>query len=135
MPTFHDSVDDAAEAQQALRGLAHATHALKDSRQIYDLLGSLSMAASSLQQVLHQLGSLHDRPNGRRPIVDGDARAGRAAAYQVAWELHRAGEMMRQVAATLDHAHEVEGKIAYDLREAPGIEVAHRQPVGRSIEL
>lgn len=108
---------------------------MKDTQNIYDVLGSLSIAASSLQQVLHQLGTLHDLPNGRRPVIDGDARAGRAAAYQVSWELHRAGEMMRQVAATLDHAHEIEGTIAYDRREASGIEGTHRQPAGRSIEL
>ena len=35
MPTFEDPVADADEAQQALRGLAHATRSIDDPRQIY----------------------------------------------------------------------------------------------------
>jgi hypothetical protein len=32
MPTFHDAAPDAAEAQQALRGPAHATRTINDPR-------------------------------------------------------------------------------------------------------
>ena len=35
MPTFQDPASDAAEAQQALRGLAHATRTINDPRDIY----------------------------------------------------------------------------------------------------
>jgi len=54
MPTFENPSADAAEAQQALRGLAHATRLIDDPRQIYSILGSLSTAAASLAQSLHQ---------------------------------------------------------------------------------
>jgi hypothetical protein len=34
MPTFQDPAANAAEAQQALRGLAHATRTINDPREI-----------------------------------------------------------------------------------------------------
>ena len=119
MPTFGDAAADAAEAQQALRGLAHATRTIDDPDQIYTVLGSLSTAAASLEQTLHQLGAFHDGPDRERAWLNGDERAGRAASHQVSWELHRAGEILRQVAAALDHAHEVEAQIAYEHRDVP----------------
>lgn len=39
MPTFEDPVAEADEAQQALRGLAHATRAIDSPRQIYPNCG------------------------------------------------------------------------------------------------
>ena len=119
MPTFDDAAADAAEAQQALRGLAHATRTIDDPRQIYAVLGSLSTAAVSLEQTLHHLGAFHDGPARQRAWLNGDERAGHAASHQVSWELHRAGEILRQVAAALDRAHEVEATIAYDHRDFP----------------
>jgi hypothetical protein len=38
VPTFQDPAADAAEAQQALRGLAHATRTINDPREIYAVL-------------------------------------------------------------------------------------------------
>ncbi len=38
MPTFQDPAADAAEARQALRGLAHATGTINDPREIYAVL-------------------------------------------------------------------------------------------------
>ena len=119
MPTFDDAAADAAEAQQALRGLAHATRTIDDPGQIYAVLGPLSTAAASLEQTLHQLGAFHDGPARKRAWLNGDERAGRAASDQVSWELHRAGEILRQVAAALDRAHEVQAQIAYDHRDSP----------------
>ncbi len=117
MPTFNDPSADAAEAQQALRGLAHATRSIDDPGQIYSVLGSLSAAAAALEQSLHQLASFHDGPARKRAWVSGDDHAGGAASHQISWELHRAGEILGQVAASLDHAHEVEASIAYDHRD------------------
>lgn len=37
----------------------------------------------------------------------------RSASYRVSWELHRAGEMMRQIVDKIGHAHEAEAVIAY----------------------
>ncbi len=119
MPTFTNPTADAAEAQQALRGLAHATRSIDDPTQVYSVLGSLSAAAASFEQSLHQLATFHDGPARQRAWVTGDERAGRAASHQICWKLHRAGEILQQVAASLDHAHEVEASIAYDQRDFP----------------
>ena len=62
MPTFDNPAADASKAEQALRGLAHATRRIEDPSQIYGVLGSLSRGIASLSQSLHQLGSglLHE---------------------------------------------------------------------------
>jgi hypothetical protein len=114
MPTFEDSTADAAEAQLALRGLAHATRSIKDPAELYSVLGSLSGALRSLEQSLHQLAALHEGTQRPRAVVNGNRREGRAAGYQVAWELHRAAEIARQVGRTVDHAHEIEARIGYE---------------------
>lgn len=118
MPTFSDAAVDAAEAQQALRGLAHATRSIDHPRDIYPVLGSLSSALASLEQSLHQLAVFHDGPARKRQSV-GDEQAGRTASHQVSWELHRAGEILRQVAESIDQAHEVEATIAYHPHKFP----------------
>ena len=110
MPTFEDPAADADEVQTALRALAHATRSIDDPRQIYSVLGSLTSAVASLSQSLHQLAAFHDGPAQKGAWVAGDSRAGRAAAYQVSWELHRAGEILRQVAESIGHAHEAEAR-------------------------
>lgn len=135
MSTFKDPAADAVEAQQALRGLAHATRSIDDPTQIYPVLGSLSAAAASLEQSLHQLASFHDGPARKRAWVSGDERAGRAASHQISWELHRAGEILRQVAASLDHAHEVEASIAYDHRDHPLMSEPPRRTPNQGLSL
>ena len=115
MPTFEDSSADAAEAQLALRGLAHATRSIRDPGELYSVLGSLSGAVRSFEQSLHQLAAFHDGARGPCAVVNDSPREGRAAGYQVAWELHRAGEIVRQLGRVIDHAHEVEATIGYEL--------------------
>ena len=135
MPTFEDPTADAAEAQQALRGLAHATRSIDDPTQIYAVLGSLSAAAASFEQSLHQLAQFHDGPVRKRAWVTSHDSAGRAASHQVSWELHRAGEILRQVASTIDHAHEVQASIAYDQRDFPGPPDPPRSTPSRGLSL
>ncbi|MDI6910463.1 hypothetical protein [Nocardioides sp.] len=118
MPTFEDPAADADEAQQALRGLAHATRSIHDPTDIYSTLGSLSRAAASMSQSLHQLASFHDGPSRKTGWAPEDSAGARSAAYRVSWELHRAAEMLRQVGETIDHAHEAEAILAYH-REFP----------------
>jgi len=87
---------------------------MKDPTAIYSVIGSLSSALGSMAQVLEQLGATHDRA----PANDGTgpmARTDRATAYQVSWELHRAAEMVSQVAAAVDRAHQIEARITYDV--------------------
>ena len=135
MPTFNDPAADAAEARQALRGLAHATRSIDDPREIYSVLGSLSTAAASLSQSLHQIASSHEGPAQNTASVSDDSRAGRAAAYQVSWELHRAGEILRQVAQSIEHAHEAEATITYHHRNSPSLTDAPRRSVDQGLGL
>lgn len=111
----------ADQAREALRSLAYATRDLEDPTEIYPILGELSNGLASLAQSLHQLGDSHDGPARKRAWVAGDPRTGRAASYQVAWELHRAAEMVHQVAAGIDRAHEVEATITYDVQDVPAL--------------
>lgn len=121
MPTFNHPRTDADEAREAIRGLAHATRSIKDPTDVYSVLGSLSQGLASLEQALHQLGDFHDGPARKRAWMTGDPRAGRAASSQVAWELHRAAEIVHQAAAGLDRAHEIEATIAYDVNDFPSL--------------
>jgi hypothetical protein len=121
MPTFSRPSADADEACEALRGLAHATRSIDDPAEIHAVLSSLSQGLASLEQALHQLGQFHDRPAGGKEWMTSDTRTGRAASYQVAWELHRAAEVVHQVAAGLDRADEVEATIAYAARGFPSL--------------
>lgn len=118
MPTFENPAADADEVQSALRALAHATRSIDDPRQIYSVLGSLTSAVASLSQSLHQLASVHDDGRQRRAWVPESSPRGRSAAYRVSWDLHRAGEMLRQVGETIANAHEAEAMLVYH-REFP----------------
>lgn len=112
MPTFDNPAADADEVQTVLRSLAHATHTIDDPRQVYSVLGSLTSAVASLSQSLHQLAAVHDKPQRRGWMLEPSPR-GRSAAYRVSWELHRAGEMLRQVGETIANAHEAEAMLVY----------------------
>lgn len=129
MPTFANPAADADEVQTTLRALAHATRAIDDPRQIYSVLGSLTSAVASLSQSLHQLAAFHDGAAQRGVWVAGDSRAGRAATYQVSWELHRADEILHQVAESIGSAHSAEARITYMPRDlSPLTAPAPRSP-------
>lgn len=119
MPTFKDPAADADDVQTALRALAHATRSIDDPRQIYSVLGSLTSAVTSLSQSLHQLASFHETPSQSPTWVVNDARTGRAAAYKVSWELHRAADILDQASESIGHAHNAEASISYDHRDFP----------------
>lgn len=112
MPTFENPAADATEAEQALRGLAHASRHIDDPSQIYSVLGSLSQAVASLSQSLHQIGSFHDQHGASSaPEVREPRQAG--AAHRVSWDLHRAAEMLTSVGKSIDSAHNAEATIVY----------------------
>jgi hypothetical protein len=121
MPTFNDPVADADELREVVRRLAHATRLIEDPTSIYPVLGSISSALTSLSQSLHQLGAFHDGPTRKQAWINGDLHAGRAASYGESWELHRAAEMVHQIAESVDHAHEIEATIAYDIHDHPSL--------------
>src|SRR3954464_13822658 len=98
MPSFNDAVADPDELREAVRGLAHATRSIEDPTAVYSVLGSVSSALASLSQSLHQLGDFHGGPTRKQALMNADPNAGRAASYKASWELHRAAEMVHQVA-------------------------------------
>src|SRR4051812_18762136 len=135
MPTFTNPTDDAEEAREALRGLAHATRSIDDPTDIYPVLGSLTNGLASMAQALHQLGDFHDGPALKRTWITSDARTGRSASYGVSWELPRAAEMLHQVAETIDRAHEVEATLSYSRTDFPTALPTDRLSLDRGIGL
>lgn len=113
MPTFENPAADADEVQTVLRALAHATRSIDDPRDIYSALGSLTSAVASLSQSLHQIAAFHDGRQRQTEWVPADSPKARSAAYRVSWDLHRAGEMVRQVGDVIADAHEAEATLAY----------------------
>jgi hypothetical protein len=53
----------------------------------------------------------------------------------VSWELHRAAEMVHQVAEGIDRAHEIEATIAYDFGDDPALAPVRRLAPGRGLSL
>lgn len=124
MPTFENPAADADEARTALRALAHATRSIDDPRDIYSVLGSLTMALGSLSRSLHQLAGFHDGSNSKAKWATEDNPKDRSAAYRVSWDLHRAGEMVRQVGEVIENAHQAEAILRYH-REVPTPPASH----------
>jgi hypothetical protein len=81
------------------------------------------------------LGDFHDRPTRKQAWMNGDPNAGRAASYKVSWELHRAAEMVHQVAECVDRAHEVEATIAYNIADYPSLAPVPRPMQDRGLSL
>jgi hypothetical protein len=135
MPSFTDPVAGADELREAVRGLAHATRAIEDPTSVYPVLGAVSSALASLSQSLHQLGDFHDGPTRKQAWMNGNPHAGRAASYKVSWELHRAAEMVHQVAEGVDRAHEIEATIAYDVADYSSLAPVPRPLQDRGLSL
>ncbi|WP_156411653.1 hypothetical protein [Nocardioides sp. Soil805] len=127
MAAFNRPRAHADEAREALRHLVHAIRHVEDPTEIYSVLGELTSGVASLAQSLHQIAEFHEGLARQRAWVRGDTRAGCAASYQVAWELHRAGEIVHQVANGLDRAHGVEATIAYDALDLLHVEAVPQQ--------
>ncbi len=117
MPTFNDPIIDASQAQQSLRGLAHATRDIPHPADTYPVLGDLLGGVRSLRQVLDQLAATHLRFRSVAHDDDGNHQAGETAALAAADELHQAGTLLDQVQARLDQAMQHSGRIAW--HEAP----------------
>ncbi|MCK3771058.1 hypothetical protein MZK47_15415 [Microbacterium aerolatum] len=113
MPTFTHPVDDAAEASQALRGLAHATRTFTDPADTYPVLGDLLAGVRSLRQVLDQLAAAHIGGRSRAHDDAGNQTAGATAALAAADELHQAGTLLDAVHDRVNAAMSQSGRIAW----------------------
>lgn len=113
MPTFHDPVHDADAAREALRALAHATHAWDDPADTYPVLGSLVRGIRSLQQVLEQTAQAHLTHLAQAHDDLGDAGAGATSAQAAAEELHHASTALSEAEHRVNQALQHSARIAW----------------------
>ncbi|HOB58341.1 MAG TPA: hypothetical protein PKG61_11890 [Rhodoglobus sp.] len=122
MPTFFDSTADAAEASEALRGLAHASRTFDQPAQMYGVIGDLSSGMRSLHQVLEQLADVHERKAAHAFNDDGDHAAGVRDAHVAAEELRRSARLVDQAYDRLAEGFIAAGRIAW--HPEPAVEEA-----------
>lgn len=113
MPTYHDPLADAADASEALRGLAHASRVFDNPADTYSVLGDLVSGVRSLRQVLDQVGSAHLVHRGRAHDDDGDHATGASEALAAADDLHQAGTLLDGVEERVNAAMTHSGRIAW----------------------
>jgi len=113
MPTFDNPLTDAAEASEALRGLAHATRTLDDPADTYAVIGDLLSGVRSLRQVFDQLATTHLTHQDRAFNDAGDHKIGAGDALAASDELHQAGSLLDAAIDRLDAASHASGRIAW----------------------
>ena len=113
MPTFFDSTADAAEASEALRGLAHASRTFDQPAQMYGVIGDLSSGMRSLRQVLDQIADVHERKAAHAFNDDGSHEAGVRDALTAAEELHQAANLVDRAYDRLAEGFIAAGRIAW----------------------
>lgn len=113
MPTFQNPTTDAAEASEALRGLAHASRVFEDPADTYTVLGDLLAGVRSLRQVLDQLATAHVTNRVRAHDDAGDQTAGATYALAATAELQQAAALLDGVHDRVDAAMSVSGRIAW----------------------
>lgn len=113
MPTFTDPRTDAAEASEALRGLAHASRSFENPADTYPVIGDLIAATRALPQVLEQLASAHLANQNLARNDAGDPIAGDLAVVRTAEALRRASALVDQASDALDQARQQSGRIAW----------------------
>ena len=119
MPTFHDPAADADEAQEVLRGLAHATRVFDDPSQTYEVLGDLLGAIRSLQQVLEQVSAAHLDHRDRARSEAGDRAVGAFHALRAAEALRAAALQLGNVEISVDLASQQSGQIVWQASRPP----------------
>lgn len=120
MTDIDEPVLGAHALREAGRSLATSSGRIDDSASAYAVLGYTASALASLTQTLHQLGAFHDRLARTDPAPAHDPHTLRIAANKISWELHRAAEVIRQVARGIERAHEIEATIDDSRSELAG---------------
>lgn len=119
MPTFDNRLADAAEASEALRGLAHATRSWDDPADTYRVIGELAAGVRSLHQILGQLATAHSRRHDQVSTDDGDRAAGAQAALAAAAGFERAAALIDQADDQVSAAFAQSGRIVWHPRPIP----------------
>lgn len=113
MQTFEDPSRDADELAEAERGLAYATRQTETPEDTYEVLGSLHLTLSRIQQGLQQLAAWHDQHASFAATDDGDRAAGREHAVKAGGWLTIAAASTEQVVQLVMKAHSENGRIAW----------------------
>ncbi|MBN8883021.1 MAG: hypothetical protein J0H73_11990 [Salana multivorans] len=119
MPTYDNPTIDAAEASEALRGLAHASRVFDQPAEMYGVIGDLSSAMRSLHQVLDQLATNHETRAAFAFNDDGNHDAGVRDALTTAEELRQAARLLDQSYDRLATGFVAAGRIAWHHDPAP----------------
>ncbi|MDA3147093.1 MAG: hypothetical protein ACTHZ5_13635 [Micrococcaceae bacterium] len=119
MPTFEDPSRDADELAEAARVLAYATRQIETPEDTYEVLGSLHLALSRIQQGLQQLAAWHERHAPFAATDDGDRAAGHDHAVKAGGWLMIAAASTEQVVQLVMKAHSENGRIAWQPDAAP----------------
>ena len=122
MPTFLDSTADAAEASEALRGLAHASRGFDQPAEMYGVIGDLSSGMRSLRQALDQIADVHERKAPHAFNDAGSHEAGVRDALAAAEELRQAANLVDRAYDRLAEGFVAAGRIAW--RPEPAVEEA-----------
>lgn len=123
MPTFQNPTADAAEASEALRGLAHASRVFEDPADTYAVLGDLLAGVRSLRQVFDQLATAHVTHRVRAYDDAGDQAAGATNALTATAELQQAATLVDAVHDRVDAAMAASGRISWhpESTETPSV--------------
>ena len=113
MPTFSNPVEDAADAREAVRALAHASRAFADPADTYQVVGELLGTLRSLEQVLEQVAAAHVLHQHNAFLDNGDREAGVDAAWAAANALRRAAELVQSAETAVDQASQHSSYIAW----------------------
>lgn len=119
MPTFEDPSRDADELAEAASGLAYATRQIQSPEGTYEVLGSLHLTLSRMQQGLQQLAAWHHRHASFAATDDGDRAAGHEHAVKASGWLSIAAASTEQVVQLVMKAHSENGRIAWQPEAAP----------------
>lgn len=119
MPIFDNPTIDAAEASEALRGLAHASRVFDQPAEMYGVIGDLSSSLRSLHQVLEQVAANHENRASFAFNDDGDHDAGVRDALTAAEELRQAARLLDQSYDRLSAGFVAAGRIAWHHGPAP----------------
>jgi len=131
MPTFSNPVEDATEAREAVRALAHASRAFADPADTYQMVGELLGTLRSLEQVLEQVAATHVRHQDKAFLDNGDRSGGLIEADAAARALRRASTLVGQAERAVNEASQHSGRIAW--HPAPALDEPAIDPFSRDL--
>lgn len=119
MPTFNDPIADAAEASEALRGLAYASRVFDQPGDMYRVLGDLSVSLRHLHQIVEQVAANHETKLLFAFDDAGSHEAGARYALDASDRLHQAARLLDESYDRLAEGFSAAGRVAWHREPAP----------------